>query len=655
MIDRKKTTPIGYVVMALLLWMTHFKSPFASSLSIDSGYTYVFSSNTAWTKYSSNDLNHSLSTGTISGSYTLVLNGGTLKVSNTFTFSNKFTVINNSTIDLNNFLLTLSGNMGGNNSAHLTITDTSTPKIGKLYLSGTNTNIPSTYVTNSASIKISGTHSGTLYLGVGTLIANSGTNTLSNPIVLTNTAYINIPTISDKLILSSGISGAYNLYVTGSGTLELANGSNNSTSAIINVGNGSKLISDNAQDITEATEIILSGTYDIDGDPQTLYNLSGSGIITSGSGTGALTIGLTTDSTFNGLLSSAITNLTLTSTNTVQHTLTMTGVTNSITGTTTIGGYCTYYGKLSSSKPLAINTNGVMKFSSATTVSTLTNNGSMDLNARTVTLLNSTSTIGTVTDSSAGGIITLNGSTGIFNQDYSRPLTCTGTSTVKAGASKTISGAVTLSSNTILDSAGYTLLISGAISGAYMLYIMDSTATNGIISVSNASNASISSTVLSSGIFLLSTTSHPGSFFFNGGILRAGSTLSTISNLVSATADNSGIDLNGRNVTLTNAITNGSSYSFIISDSAVSKGSLILGANNTIKGLTNNGTVNLNGKILTLVGTSILGTITGSTGSVVVNNCITTASVNCARDLSVTNGGKLRASGSLTFGNITLG
>ncbi len=640
-------------IISLMLLLGGVTQPALADLKIDSGYTYTFSSATAYTYTGPTS-----GSGTLAG--TLILGGGKLKFSGAITISNTVSLTASSTIDVYNYSATLSGNMTGNSSASLTITDSSVNQTGRLTLSGTNTSIPNTYVNNAASLLLSGTMSGNISLGVGTLVAPTGTNSISNPIILTNTAYINVPVSTDKLIITYGISGAYNLYLTGAGKLELANGSNNTTMGLINIGNSATLISDNPTDLVEATSLVLSGTYDIDGDTQTLYNLSGSGMLKSVSANAPLIISLTVDSAYSGTIDNTITNLNLQSGNGYSYVLdtsasTSMGVSKiKNVGTTTIGQYCTLYGYVSAAQPLVINTGGTYKLPSAnvTLSGGLTNSGSIDLNSRILTV-SSNSTIGTI--SSANGSLKVSGCTGTFSEDVSRPITCLSTPTLKAGASKTLSGAITLISNTTLNPNGFTFALSGGVTGAYTLTINDtSTNADGIINLSGT-NTNITSTTLTAGVLRVAANSTlPGTLIFNGGTWQAGASATTISNSVTVSARGK-IDSNGQVFLLPTNLPGMSTYGMNFFDTAETPGSVKLQTTTWIRGMVNTGTLDLNGHQLSLTADSTLGTISGTSGSINVYGCVATVNQSCARPITVNSTGKLRLGSATTLGTLTLG
>jgi autotransporter-associated beta strand protein len=145
--------------------------------------------------------------------------------------------------------------------------------------------------------------------------------------------------ISDETLFAGIFSPVRNVIKTGSYTVTLLGTNTYTGTTTISQG---KLIGD----IHNSSQVVVDGTYDLNGTARTVKDLSGAGTVQSSNGTAVLTVNSVNGSTFNGTIANTITDLTLTGSNTFN----MLGTNNS-TGTTIVNGG-TFVGNASQSLTL---------------------------------------------------------------------------------------------------------------------------------------------------------------------------------------------------------------------------------------------------------------------------------------------------------------
>jgi autotransporter-associated beta strand protein len=335
---------------------------------------------------------------------------------------------------------------------------------------------------------------------------------------------------------SGSIAGGGNLLVT-AGTLNL-NTASNTYSGGTNISAGATIVTGAAGALPATGTVIVAGTLDLNGNSQTIGQLSdggvSTGIVQSSNGTGILTVNPVGTMTFGGLLQNGSGTLGLTVAGTGTQILTNS---NSYTGGTTIN--------VNSTLQIGKNT-GLLALPSASLV---TDNGSLvfNLSSGTYTVSNSISGTGSLTQSGAAGSITGGNVLQLSNNTYSGGTIINSGTIQLTGATGVGTGDVTIASAAYLDLNSNSPTI-GAINGAgtidsssggTMTLTVGNNNDTGTFSGSiNNSNGTVSLVKAGTGTQTLSGTSnYTGTTTTTGGTLnitgRVGTLATPASDLVS--------------------------------------------------------------------------------------------------------------------------
>ncbi|MES2252294.1 MAG: autotransporter-associated beta strand repeat-containing protein [Pseudomonadota bacterium] len=230
---------------------------------------------------------------------------------------------------------------------------------------------------------------------------------------------------NDETVFAGIFSPVRNVTKTGSYTVTL-NGTNTYTGTTT-ISQG-KLIGD----IHNSSQVEVDGTYDLNGTPRTVTDLSGTGTVQSSNGSAALTVNSVNGSTFNGIIASTITNLTING----SETFNMLGTNNS-TGTTTINGG-TFVGNASQSITLVTSSSAYYLGTQNQTLGTINDiagsviglqQAATTTTARTLTL-NNTAPITINSNIIGTGNLVINGTSSVTLTGAN---TYTGSTTVNSG------------------------------------------------------------------------------------------------------------------------------------------------------------------------------------------------------------------------------
>lgn len=370
------------------------------------------------------------------GTGTIALQGGTLEIDKTGTFSNSLTTAGSSTgtitstIDTHGNTGTLSGVISDSASTSfpgaLVINDSVGG--GELVLTGSSTYSGATTINSSAMLALTGTGS----------IASSSVVTVNGTFDISQTS-------SGASIVS--LSGAGSVAL-GSQTLTITNGSTTFTGVIS--GAGSLLISGGTQ-ILDSTQAYTGNTVITRGTLQLGAGDSAGMILGNVVDAGTLTFDRADDITFGGVISGAG-GVTLSGTGAVTFTQTET-----YTGATTISsGTLILASGASISGTSSVATDGAFDISatSGASIGSLSGSGTVSLGSAYLTLTNASGTFSGVI-SGSGGIILKSGTETLTGVN-----TYTGSTTILGGTLEL--GAATVSTN-ISDSGTLGFYSSGAI------------------------------------------------------------------------------------------------------------------------------------------------------------------------------------------------
>ncbi len=205
---------------------------------------------------------------------------------------------------------------------------------GTFTKSGTGTVILSGANTYAGSTTISG---GTLQIGSGATTGNITSATIINNAALTFKR-------SDAYAYTGVISGTGALQQSGAGTLTLPGANTYTGSTTIDAG---KTLIGN---ISSSVGVSIAGTYDLNGIARTLTDPSGSGTIQSSSTNAALTLTSKNDSTFSGTIARTISSLTING----SKTLTLPKI-STYTGAITINNGAALIGDISNASSVTVN------------------------------------------------------------------------------------------------------------------------------------------------------------------------------------------------------------------------------------------------------------------------------------------------------------
>ncbi|KPF81967.1 hypothetical protein IP70_22515, partial [alpha proteobacterium AAP38] len=552
----------------------------------------------------------------------ITLNSGALSVTTNTTIDNALSIgSNGGTLGNNGNSYTLSGQITSAAGTTLTIANTADANT----VAFTNSSNSSTFAGNilvskgtlqigSNAIAAGQANTGSITLASGSTLqlptlGTAGTITLGNSVVLNGNA--SIATNNNQLTLSGAITGNGGLTKTGSGTLVLSAGSGSNTYS------GGTTVSDGKLSISNASHL-------------------GSGTLTLNGGTLRMTAGMTGTNA-----------IVLASNSTIE------------VGTST---YTTWSGVISGSGSLVKTGAGSLSFNAANTYTgnTTISEGAIVINSATATLGGPDSGNG-----NAYGTLTINDGAHL---DFNYAVTIAnnlvmggvgvGYGAIQAGFASgpiTFSGAVTLTSNTLVDPGNNTLEFSGGISAGGNSYALTN-AWNGTIKLSGtASNwtGGLTTAANHTGIFSISDSSNIGSgqISLNGGSLTVTGSNVTLSNNIALGSGGGTVDSN-------NALT----LSGVIAGSAAltktGSGTLTLSGTNTYSDATNvsAGTLVVTGS---LGGTSSLtvasGATLGGTGSIFAASSTNSLTVNSGGTIAPGAAGTNDSVGKLTInGNLTL-
>ena len=282
-------------------------------------------------------------------------------------------------------------------------------------------------------------------------------------------------------------------------------------------------------DISKSVGVTVNGTYDLNGTPRTLINLSGSGTIQSSNKPANLTLTLKQDSTFSGTLASTISGLSVNG----PKTLILSG-NNAYKGATIVNKGATLVGNINNSSGVTIAGTYDLK-GMPLTLTNLSGNGTIQSTGGTAVILtlassspkNATAFSGALADTIDGLVKTGPGTLILSGKNNMKNSTVT---TIEAGTLQIGSRSKTgsIASNSIVNngrlsfnrSNGYTY--SGVISGAGSLI------QNGYgKTLLRGANTYVGSTIISSGILNIASGNNLGSgtIILNGGTLQANANL----------------------------------------------------------------------------------------------------------------------------------
>ena len=546
-----------------------------------------------------------MSTGTFSGA------GGTVHLNNISTF-----VAIQSANGTFAGVIDGNGNLLEEGAATLTLTGTNTytgltgiSSGATLALSGTGSIADSAQVFDNGTFDISATTNGASIRS----LAGSGTTVLGAETL----------TLTNAFTLFSGV-------IQGSGGLTVAGGAEgltgtNSYTGVTNINAGAGLFLDNSGSISNSSNVVDNGLFDISATTSgaSIITLSGSGVTNLGAQTLTLTNASTTFS--GGIQGSG--GLTV-----GAGTETLSG-TNSFTGQTNIAAGADI--KLTGTGSIAQSSNvvdqGILDISGTTAgagIVTLSGAGGVALGAQTLSITNGSTTFsgaisGTGGLTASGGAETLTGANSF-----------TGATSISAGATINLSGAGTLASSSGVADNG-TFDISG------------STGDQSITTLSGSGVVTLGARTLS---LTNASTTFSGSAQGTGGLTVAAGTetLSGTNTYTGATTVNSGATLSlsglGSIAASSNVIDNG-----VFDISGTTSGASIVtlsGAGSTVLGsnlLTiTNGSTTFSGVISGLGGLTIAGGTETLTGVNTLTGLVTVAS---GARLNLTGSGSVAASG----------
>jgi autotransporter-associated beta strand protein len=414
-------------------------------------------------------------------------------------------------------------------------------------------------------------------------------------------------TLGTETLTLTDASTTFDGSIGGAGGVTLAAGAetltgNNTYSGTTTIDTASTLALSGSGSIAASSDVVDNGTFDIAGTSgASIVTLSGDGTVNLGANTLTLTKGSTT---FSGVINGTG-GLTVNGTGTE----TLTG-NNSYTGATTIGSGETLAlsgsGSISASSNVVDNGTFDIVATSGASIVTLSGTGKVNLGANTLTLTKGSTTFSGVINGTGG--LTVDGS---GTETLSGVSTYTGVTTIGSGETLALlaGGSIANSSDVVDDG---TFDISGTTSGASIKTLSGDgsitlgtktlTLTNGSTTFSGAINGTGGLTVNGTGTETLKgNNSYTGATTIGSGetlVLSGSGSISASSNVV----DNGTFDISGT--------TSGAS----------------------IVTLSGSGTVNLGSKTLTL----------------------TDASTTFSGAIDGTGGGVTVATGTLTFGTVTL-
>ncbi len=601
----------------------------------------------------------------------IVINGGTLSTSTTFTLNAKRGIgvgptsgSGTGTLDVAaGTTLTYGGIIANNGSGTGGLTKTNTS--GILVLSGSNTYSGDTTV-----------QGGTLQLGIATAIPSGtgkGNVTLASGGILdVNNFSATVNGLSGSGTVTNGLSGA-STFSVGSGDATSSFGGviqdGNGILSFTKVGSGTQTLTA-VQTYTGTTTVALgtlklgvanalpfgfgngnltvNGTLDLAGYAQTVNALSGSGYVTNSVvGTATLTAGSqNTTSAFGGNIQNGTGTVALAKIGTGV--LTLSG-TNTYSGSTNITGGTLQVGSLG-----GLSVNSTITVASVGTLDVNGFNASIDGLLGTGTITNNGSSVVTLTAGSAGGTSSFDGV--IQDGSHALALTKSGAGTLTLNGINTYSGATTISNGTLSvanPGAGGNL---GSASGAIVLG--DSTHKGTLSYTSNADlNYTRGFTVNAGGGEMDITSTGKTLTLLTGGVATSGTfTLGGTGNgVINSIISGSGgfTKANTGNLVLGSANT----YS---GDTTISSGVLQLGnaaalPSGTGKGnLVLNATLDVNNLSITISGLSGAGVLTNSGGSPIT---LTAGDNNAAGNFTgvLQDGGGIMSLAKIGSGLLTLG
>ena len=601
----------------------------------------------------------------------IVINGGTLSTSTTFTLNAKRGIgvgptsgSGTGTLDVAaGTTLTYGGIIANNGSGTGGLTKTNTS--GILVLSGSNTYTGDTTV-----------QGGTLQLGIATAIPSGtgkGNVTLASGGILdVNNFSATVNGLSGSGTVTNGLSGA-STFSVGSGDATSSFGGviqdGNGILSFTKVGSGTQTLTA-VQTYTGTTTVALgtlklgvanalpfgfgngnltvNGTLDLAGYAQTVNALSGSGYVTNSVvGTATLTAGSqNTTSAFGGNIQNGTGTVALAKIGTGV--LTLSG-TNTYSGSTNITGGTLQVGSLG-----GLSVNSTITVASVGTLDVNGFNASIDGLLGTGTITNNGSSVVTLTAGSAGGTSSFDGV--IQDGSHALALTKSGAGTLTLNGINTYSGATTISNGTLSvanPGAGGNL---GSASGAIVLG--DSTHKGTLSYTSNADlNYTRGFTVNAGGGEMDITSTGKTLTLLTGGVATSGTfTLGGTGNgVINSIISGSGgfTKANTGNLVLGSANT----YS---GDTTISSGVLQLGnaaalPSGTGKGnLVLNATLDVNNLSITISGLSGAGVLTNSGGSPIT---LTAGDNNAAGNFTgvLQDGGGIMSLAKIGSGLLTLG
>lgn len=414
----------------------------------------------------------------------------------------------------------------------------------------------------------------------GTYDLNGSARTLINP---SGAGTIQSSTKNTDLTLnvknSSTFSGAIaktinNLIVKGSNTLQLLGTNSHSGSTIINA--GSTLIGD----ISNSTNVNVSGTYDLNGRTTTLIDPSGTGTIQSSNKSTPFTLNSKIGSTFSGTIANTINGLTKTG----PGTFIVSGTNNMANDTiTTITEGTLQIGAEAAGGTITSNTlvnNGVLIFNKSNDYvypGVISGAGSLIQNGRGKILLTGANTYAGSTRLNAG---TLNISSA-SNLGSGRIILNGGA--LQANADLTLTQPISLEKEGVIATSNYSVTVSSSITGANSLKKNG----NGTLIFTNA-NTYTGTTNITAGTLKVGSGGTNGSIaskniINNGNLEFNRSDIITSANVISGTGT---LTQSG---TGTLVLTEANTYS---GQTIINKGTLQIGSGSTTGNITSSNIVN---------------------------------------------------------------